>query len=66
MARTLDWPGMMRAGLQRLGLTPDQFWALSPAELAMMLGLSAPTAAPMDRARLAALAAAWPDTEQED
>lgn len=25
----LDWPGLMRAGLGRLGLTPKEFWALT-------------------------------------
>ncbi|MDO5528359.1 MAG: phage tail assembly chaperone [Paracoccus sp. (in: a-proteobacteria)] len=50
----LDWPGLMRAGMGRLGLAPDVFWRLTPAELALMLGLeSAAGAAPMTRARLA-------------
>ncbi|MEZ5750689.1 MAG: phage tail assembly chaperone [Paracoccaceae bacterium] len=36
--RGLDWPGMMRAGLHGLGLRPAEFWALTPAELMIMLG----------------------------
>lgn len=56
----LDWPGLMRAGMQGLGLRPDQFWALSPAELALMLGVSAGPPA-MTRDRLADLAARFPD-----
>ncbi|MBO6603466.1 MAG: phage tail assembly chaperone [Roseicyclus sp.] len=56
-----DWPGLMRAGLQGLGLTPDQFWALTPAELLMMLG-EGQGPAPMGRAGLEALAARFPDT----
>ncbi|MFB2593675.1 rcc01693 family protein [Paracoccus sp. p4-l81] len=61
MAGGLDWPGLMRAGIGGLGLEPDRFWALTPAELALMLGLSGAEAEPMDRNRLAAMAAAWPD-----
>ena len=58
----LDWPGLMRAGMTRLGLKPPEFWALSPAELALMLGQgSGPPA--LTRARLEALSAAWPDRE---
>ena len=56
----LDWPGLMRAGMQGLGLRPDEFWSLTPAELALMLGVN-PTAAPMTRSRLEALARAFPD-----
>ncbi|MFC0201753.1 rcc01693 family protein [Paracoccus rhizosphaerae] len=56
----LDWAGMMRAGLRELRLHPDQFWALTPAELALMLGIG--TLAPrMTRSRLADLAARYPD-----
>ncbi|MCT4684014.1 MAG: phage tail assembly chaperone, partial [Roseicyclus sp.] len=33
-----DWPALMRVGLQGLGLAPAVFWALTPAELLMMLG----------------------------
>ena len=29
----LDWPGLMRAGLGQLRLTPDAFWRLTPIEL---------------------------------
>ena len=65
----LDWPGLMRAGMQGLGLRPDQFWSLTPAELALMLGVD-PASAPMTRSRLDALARAWPDRkpnqEEED
>lgn len=56
----LDWPGLMRAGMRQLGLRPDQFWALTPAELALMLGIEADTPI-MTRNRLAELAARYPD-----
>lgn len=61
MSGALDWAGLMRAGLQGLRLHPDQFWALTPAELAMMLGIGGPAAPRMDRGRLADLAARYPD-----
>jgi uncharacterized phage protein (TIGR02216 family) len=56
----IDWPGLMRAGMARLGLRPDQFWALSPVELRIMLGAEA-AVPPLTRARLEELAAAYPD-----
>lgn len=59
----LDWPGLMRAGLFGLRLTPREFWALTPAELQMMLGVSAANA-PMGRDRLDALLRAFPDKPQ--
>ncbi|MBT8152537.1 phage tail assembly chaperone [Epibacterium ulvae] len=54
-----DWPAMMRAGIAGLGLSPDAFWALTPAELRLLLGPAAP--APMDRDRLSDLMRAFPD-----
>ena len=65
----LDWPGMMRAGLGGLHLRPAEFWALTPLELMLMLGID-PSSAPMNRARLEDLARAFPDRaplkERED
>ena len=55
----LDWPGLLRAGLRGAGLRPAEFWALTPVELMVLLGREGP--APMGRARLEALAAAYPD-----
>ena len=63
-----DWPALMQAGLHGLGLRPDQFWALTPAELRMMLGQGG-QGAPLGRAGLDALLAAYPDKtfgEQDD
>lgn len=59
-AQHFDWPALMRAGLRDLRLSPAQFWALTPAELAVMLGLD-DGAAPLTRARLEELAARFPD-----
>ncbi len=55
-----DWPALLRAGLGRLGLRPAEFWALTPAELTLMLGRGGGTGA-MGRAALAALERAYPD-----
>lgn len=61
----IDWPGLMRLGLGGLRLTPDVFWAMSPAELRLALegaGFLAPDRElPMDRNSLAQLMAAYPD-----
>ena len=59
-----DWPGLMRAGLRGLGLRPAEFWALTPAELALMLGHGAGAPA-MGRQRLMQLAAAYPDRKED-
>ena len=60
-----DWPALMRAGLRGLGLTPRDFWALTPAELLMMLGAGSGSA-PMGRARLDELARDFPDRDERD
>lgn len=64
----LDWPALMRVGLRPremggLGLHPAQFWALTPAELALMLGIE-PGAGLMTRDRLAELVTRYPDGPQ--
>jgi len=63
MAR-IDWPRLMRAGMAGLGLRPAEFWALTPYELRVMLGLEA-AVPPMGRARLMELEAAFPDRREE-
>ena len=55
-----DWPALMRLGLNGLQLTPDRFWALTPAELMVMLGKDG-AVAPLGRQRLEELARAFPD-----
>ncbi|MFZ7090424.1 rcc01693 family protein [Primorskyibacter sp. 2E233] len=55
-----DWPVLMRAGMRGLGLSPDEFWALTPAELQVLLG-EGPGGKPMGRSRLDQLMAAFPD-----
>lgn len=60
----MDWAGLMQAGLSGLRLTPREFWALTPAELQVMLGLAA-VEAPMARSTLNALLKAFPDEPKE-
>lgn len=61
----MDWRGLMQAGIGGLRLRPAEFWALTPAELQVMLGLTGP-AAPMLRTRLDDLLAAFPDEDVKD
>lgn len=56
----INWPDLMRAGLVQLRLRPDQFWALTPSELMIMLGQGG-SHAPMDQARLTDLLRLYPD-----
>jgi len=56
----LDWPGLMRAGIAGLRLRPWEFWALTPGELALMLG-EGRGAPGLGRDGLAALMARYPD-----
>lgn len=55
-----EWPALMQAGMRGLGLKPADFWALTPAELRLMLG-EAKGAAPLARGGLEALMRAYPD-----
>jgi len=59
-AGSLDWAGLLRAGLHDLRLSPDAFWRLTPVELAVMTG-RAGQAGPLGRSALEALMQAFPD-----
>ncbi|GAA6179031.1 MULTISPECIES: rcc01693 family protein [unclassified Shimia] len=61
---TFDWPALMAAGLRGLGLSPAEFWALTPVELAVKLG-NGDVRAAMTRAGFDALLQAYPDQEME-
>lgn len=63
-ATGLDWRALMQLGLTGLRLKPDEFWALSPVELRLMVGVDG--AGPMARSGLNDLMAAYPDTETGD
>ncbi len=62
MSRAVDWAALMQAGFRGLGLRPVEFWALTPAELELMLGR--PSASlPLVRTRLDELLRDFPDNE---
>ncbi len=61
----MDWAGLMHVGLYGLRLSPDVFWALTPAELQAMLGTK-PGQTPMDRGRLEQLARSFPDVRKDE
>jgi len=56
-----DWPSMLRAGLHGLQLKPDEFWALTPVEFLVMLGLEQGGAQTLSRSGLAELLDRFPD-----
>ena len=56
-----DWAALMRAGMKGLGLRPYEFWALTPAELEILLGRPVGSV-PLKRMRLDQLLAEFPDT----
>jgi uncharacterized phage protein (TIGR02216 family) len=60
----LAWTSLLRVAVQQLGLRPAEFWALTPAELRLMLGDTAPEA--MGRSRLDEMLAAFPDAKEGD
>jgi uncharacterized phage protein (TIGR02216 family) len=51
----------MRAGICGLGLRPEQFWRLTPAELFLMLGMDSQSR-PLNRSGLGNLMKRFPDT----
>jgi uncharacterized phage protein (TIGR02216 family) len=57
----IDWPGLMQVGIGQLGLAPEAFWRLTPAELQILAGLGPTGQAAFTRARLDALVRAFPD-----
>lgn len=61
----MDWRGLMFAGLHELRLQPRDFWALTPAELQVMLGVER-AIAPMGRGQLDALVRDFPDMTKDD
>ena len=60
----IDWRGLMQAGLHGLGMEPAVVWRLTPVELRIMLGREQ-MLPPLTRARLAELAAAFPDVTKD-
>lgn len=60
------WQEVMAFGLGRLRLAPDQFWAMTPREIAAaMAAIRPPRANPPERGALAKLMARFPDNDME-
>lgn len=59
----IAWPKLMRLGMVELGLPPDVFWSLTPAELYLMAGNDATTGGALNRAGLEDLLARFPDAQ---
>ncbi|RMF37085.1 MAG: phage tail assembly chaperone [Alphaproteobacteria bacterium] len=57
----IAWGRLLRLGLGRMGLDPERFWALTPAEFMLMAGLEDAGPVRMTRASLSALEARFPD-----
>lgn len=55
------WAKLMRLGMVDLRLSPDRFWALTPAELLLMAGIDADASTSLSRGSFADLAARFPD-----
>jgi uncharacterized phage protein (TIGR02216 family) len=55
----IAWGRLMRVGMVRLGLAPEVFWSLTPAELMLLAGEGQREA--LTRAGLDALVARFPD-----
>ena len=62
---SIDWHALATVGLRHLGLRPAEFWALTPAELRIMLG-PVEAQAPMARAAMERLMARFPDHPGKD
>lgn len=58
--KRIAWAGLIRLGLLRLGLAPEVFWDLTPAELMLLAGEDE-TPKGMTRVAFAELAARFPD-----
>lgn len=56
-----DWPAMLQVALRDMGLKPNEFWGLTPAEFLTMSGLGNRGYA-MGRSDFSALMARFPDT----
>ena len=56
------WAGLLEAA-RSVGVKPVEFWRLTPAEFAFLVGRSGQ--APLTRAGLADLAAAFPDLKKD-
>ena len=58
----LDWAGMLRAGMCGAGLRPADVWALTPAELLLLVGPE-PSTRPLGRGGMDQLLTQFPDSD---
>jgi uncharacterized phage protein (TIGR02216 family) len=58
------WKQAIGFGLGGLRLSPEQFWRMTPRELAYAIEASSGRSAPLDRNALAQLMARYPDGRQ--
>ena len=56
----IAWPQLMEVGFRVLGLTPDVFWNLTPAEFLLLTGFGEQQA--LGRSGLESLLARFPDS----
>jgi uncharacterized phage protein (TIGR02216 family) len=65
-AAPFPWKQALAVGLGVLRLSPEQFWKMTPRELAAALhGLYGEASAPLDRKRFDTLAARYPDRRED-
>ena len=62
--QAIAWPQLMRLGMLHLGLVPDVFWSLSPAELMFLAG-GGQGSNVFSRSSLDELMAQYPDGETD-
>jgi len=60
----MDWAGLIRLGYFELKLQPSVFWDLTPIELLLMSGQAGHGDGAMNRSRLDALIARYPDNKE--
>ncbi|MEM7470045.1 MAG: phage tail assembly chaperone [Pseudomonadota bacterium] len=60
-----DWDGLLKAGVRHAGLKPAELWALTPYELALILGTDE-AQAPLTRAGLMKLDALYGGNGERD
>jgi len=62
--KPFPWKQAIGFGLGALRLSPDEFWRMTPRELAYAIGAVTGRVAPLDRAALTQLMERFPDGRQ--
>ena len=63
-ARGIDYLALLRQAVQ-LGIAPEEFWRMTPREIAAVLQIGAQAISPPSRQTLQALMRRWPDAPKE-